>query len=776
MKSFISLIINHPRKILFTLFGITLFMVWGVSKLEVRNNQDSELPKNDPIVNTMDRIEEIFDDKSMIILGIESDPIYTQRTLQKITDISEDLKAIEWIIPDEINSLSLVNNIKSRDWGLETGPFMKAVPTSEEAIATLKNDVISNDNIYGQLVSKDGTFAAIVANVKEDYDQALLHKQVYELVEKYRGDDKIYVSGEPIWLEDIESGINADSEILTPVTLLVIVLCFFLCFRTANGVILPIIVVILSIVWTMGMMGHMNLPMTVVSNALPALMVAVASSYGIHMVHRYYEEINESQDRAIAVSNTLRSITPPIILTGVTSALGAGTLVIFKVTSMREFGIIAAIGIVAALILSITVIPAVYMLLKKVKTRTNTMTFISRFLVSITKFSYYNRKGVLLGYLLVLLISFYGISRIIIGADFVQNFPKDHKGRIAVDAFNKHLGGVRFFNIMLDGYDKDALKDPEFLKEMLAFQDYMESQEGVGNVFSFANIIKRMHAVINENESDNNIATLPDSKNLIAQYLLLYSMSGDPGDFKDLIDFDYQRAKVQVMLTTSEPEDHKRLYDIANTYLTTQFMAGKKTKASFGGDVMFWIAQIGYIVKGKIENVIASIIIVLLICMLVFRSVKAGVFSIVPLIFSTIITFALMGFTGVRLEMGTAILTAMVVGIGVDFAIHYLSRFREESTESDEEKDLGEICLKTADTSGKAIAFDVFSNVCGFSVLVISEFLPVQNFGLLLALSMLIVGFNTMFMFPALIGVFKPKYFTNRKKTPVIENKKLSLA
>lgn len=768
MKQFIALIVNHPKKVLAVIFGITLVMVLGVTKLEIRNNQDSELPDNDPIVQTMDRIEEIFDDKSMIILGVESKDIYTEQTLQKIADISEELKQIEWVIPDEINSLSLVNNIKSRDWGLETGPFMKDIPKTKEAIEQLKNDVVTNDNIYGQLVSKDGTFAAIVANISEDYDQALLHKAVYDIVDKYQGEDKIYVSGEPIWLEDIESGINADSGILTPVTLLVIVLCFFLCFRTANGVILPIIVVILSIVWTMGMMGHMGLPMTVVSNALPALMVAVASSYGIHMVHRYYEAIDEDEDKAVAIANALRSVTPPIVLTGITSALGAGTLIIFKVTSMREFGVIAAIGIIAALILSITVIPAVYMLLKKVKTRTNTLNFISRFLVSITNFSYQNRRSVLLGYVVILLISIYGISRVIIGADFVQNFPKDHKGRIAVDAFNEHLGGVRFFNIMLDGDKEDALKDPEFLSEMLKFQDYMEAQEGVGNVFSFANIIKRMHMVINQNEPKGSVALLPDTKNLIAQYLLLYSMSGDPGDFKDLIDFDYQRAKVQVMLTTSEPQDHKRLYKIANDYLDTQFLNGKPSKASFGGDVMFWIAQIGYIVKGKIENVLASIAIVLLICMFVFRSVKAGFFSIIPLIFSTLITFAFMGFTGVRLEIGTAILTAMVVGIGVDFAIHYLNRFKEEAHP---DTSIEEMCLKTANTSGKAIAFDVFSNVCGFSVLVISEFLPVQNFGLLLALSMLIVGFNTMFMFPALIGVFKPKYFTGQKAVKALFDK-----
>ncbi len=769
MNTFVSFITKHPRKILGFIFLTTLFMFWGVTKLEVRNNQDSELPADDPIVATMDRIEEIFDDKSMVIIGIKSTDIYTTETLQKISDISEALQAIEWIIPDEVNSLSMVNTIKSREWGLETGPFMKEVPTTAEGLAQLKKDVVANENIYGQLVSEDGTFSAIVGNVQEDYDQALLHQAVYAMVEKYKGSDEIYVSGEPIWLEDIETGIAADSGILVPVALGFIFICFFFCFRTLNGVFLPVLVVILSIVWTMGMMGHLGLPMTVVSNALPILMVAVASSYGIHMVHRYYEERQEHSN-TIAVQHTVRSITPPIILTGITSALGAGTLVIFKVTSMKEFGVISAIGILAALILSITVIPSIYMVLKNVKTKQTDFKMITKALHAITAFSFRNRKRVLVGYLVLGAICCYGITKIIIGVDISQNFPETHKGRIAVNTFNENLGGVRAFNIMIEGDAPDALKHPDFLRKIMKFQHFMEQQEGVGNVFSFANIIKRMHHVIDNEGDTGNQDALPNSQDVIAQYLLLYSMSGDPGDFKNLIDFEYQRAKVQVMLTTSDPQRHEELYTLAQDYLQENITNGSQAKASFGGDVMFWIAQIGYIVKGKIENILLSVLIMLIVCSFVFRSIKAGIFSIIPLIFSALTTFALMGFFKVKLEMGTAILTAMLIGIGVDFAIHYLSRFREESAMACGDHTLEEVCMKTADTSGRAITFDVLSNVVGFSVLVISEFLPIRSFGLLLAISMFVAGFNTMCMFPALIGVFKPSYFMAKPTPKTIED------
>jgi uncharacterized protein len=364
MNIFVSTIMRYPRQVLGIVFLMTLFMLWGTTKLQIRNNQEAELPENDPIVRTMNHIKKTFDDKSVVVVGLACDNIYNFQTLAKLEQITQELKKVEGIIDDEITSLSTVNNIKSRDGILDTGPFMQQLPANDGELQKLKAEVAANENIYGQLVSRDGTFTMISANVKPGYSQGGVHKQVYEIVNKYSGPEKIYASGEPIWLEDIDSGINADSQILTPVALLLILVFFYLCFRTWRGVLLPITITVLSIIWTMGMMGHLGLPITVVSNALPALMLATASSYGIHVVHRYYEEILD-KSREAAVEELLRRLTIPVIMTGVTSAFGAASLGLFRVTSIREFALIAAIGTLATLALTITLLPAVLLLLKR---------------------------------------------------------------------------------------------------------------------------------------------------------------------------------------------------------------------------------------------------------------------------------------------------------------------------------------------------------------------------------------------------------------------------
>ncbi|MEJ2692185.1 MAG: MMPL family transporter, partial [Candidatus Thiodiazotropha sp.] len=274
---------------------------------------------------------------------------------------------------------------------------------------------------------------------------------------------------------------------------------------------------------------------------------------------------------------------------------------------------------------------------------------------------------------------------------------------------------------------------------------------------SISDILTRMNRVINAD--DPLMEKVPESRDLIAQYLLLYSMSGDPGDFADRIDYDYRRAKLQVMLKTSDQELHKQLYKEFDNYAQAHLKAGEK--AEFGGEVMFWSAVVDYIVKGKILNILAAVTIVWLLCSLIYRSAIGGLFSIVPLAVCTLLTFGIMGFAGIRLEMGTAIITSFAVGIGVDFAIHYLSRVREESKKV---PNIEQAAITAAGTSGKAIVYDVMSNVLGFSVFVFSGFVPIQYFGWLISLTMITVAIGTLVLLPMMLSLVRPAFITNCNK------------
>ena len=746
------------------MFFLTLIIGLGVSKLEIRDSYDSDLPDNDAIVKTNDLLEEIFGEKDILMIAVISENIFAPSTLQKIQLISEEILEIDGVMQDQITSLSTLTSIEGNDWGLEVGDLMEDIPTSNDEISELIAKVKSNPLFYGKLISEDLTAALIMANMERAADNQIVHKEVYRILDKYSGPEKFYPNGPAVLSAEVDNGIEEDVSTLMPIAILFIMIGFFLSFGRMRGVFLPFTVAVTSIIWAMGFAGHAGFGLTVVSNAVPMVMIAIASSYGIHLMHRYFDDV-KTMDRISAVKSTIMNMGPPIILTGLTSAAGSATLAVFKVTSLREFGIITSIGILSALIITLVIPTTILVLLKKPKEISSGFgegleKFWDGFLSHVHIISTRNVKWVKLVTLLIVIISFVGITKVKFGSDYVSMFPGDHRIHEIFDAYNVNLGGSRYFNIMVSGTEQDHITEPELLKSIANFQEYAESLPDVGYTDSFADIIRRIHVVMNN--GDIAYDHIPDSQELISQYLLLYSMSGDPGDFEDIVDYDYQRAKIRVMIQTSDQERHLELLSSLTSWGKENFPAN--VTIEYGGSVMIWLALIQYIVVGQVQNVILALLIVFLFCAYVFKSFRAGLLSIVPLTISSLITFGLMGYLGIRLEMGTAIVTAIAVGVGVDFSIHFISRYKDEYQLSNNLDAAGSVTMSTA---GKAIIFDMISNILGFSVLLFSGFTPIQNFGWLVSLTMITSGFGSLILLPPLITALRPRFITHNSNSVI---------
>lgn len=756
--NYASVITRHPLKVIIAMLTITLIIGSGLGDLTVRTNQDGDLPISDPIVQTKDRIDGVFGDKTEIMIGIQSDTVFRPSTLQKVADISNDLRHISYVVPDQIRSLSTVNNVVPNEWGLQVGEFMRSVPKTIEEAKTLRQKVRDNKLVHGRLVSVSGDFTIISAKVEEGYDQATLYDAIYEIVEQYKGPEQFYVTGEPIFTQEIDGGIQKDTAVLIPLALLLIMVGLLICFRSVTGVLLPMLAVVLSIVWAMGMMGHLSLPQTAVSSALPLLLVTIASSYTIHLlIYHHNERFSDNRTRF-----ALSRITPSLIMVGITSALGASSLYVFEILMIREFAIAATIGVFSALIINLTIIPAILQIITQWKkpqqnSEPTKPSWLDRKLIAVSMYSFRNSKKVVIAYLGILVIAFIGVSQVKTGLDFLNLFEEDNQAKAAFNVFNEKIGGARFINVMIEGDKQGAIQRAETLRQMREFQDYMERQQGIGYTNSIADVIEQIAESV---EGEQGIEVVIDNDKQVAEYLMLYEMSGSPGDFSDLVDYDYRRAKIQLMLTTSSPDDHKHLYNLAKQY--TDEHLDPSLRADFGGDVMLWLARDGYVVKGKILNILMAIAIIIVIVALSFKSMTAGLIAIVPVAFGVTVTFAIMGFMGLRLDMPTSIITGLAVGIGIDFSIHYLTRLKKEmSATNNYEKSL----VTTSTTSSKAVLFDTFTNILGFSMLTLSQFLPVQIFGYLVSMTMLLMGVSTVILYPALINIVQPKFiFTHQKK------------
>lgn len=753
MNKILDAIINNSKVSIAILLTITLILAFGLTKLEMGNNQDSELPEDDKIVQTKKNIEEIFGRKDVILLGIETENIFNPSTLNKIRDIEDEIKKIKGVIPEEVTSILSINNVKGSEEGLDVGMHIQNIPTNSSELKKIKDEAIDNELMSGRLISKDGRFSAIMATVEEGYSEEYIFEEIEKIVDKYKGPEKIYATGDPIQQKEIDLGIKGDMSYLLPIAFLLLLVTYFFAFRSFVGMMIPFLVVIISIVWTMGFMGLIGYKVTVVSSVIPILMLVISGSYGIHFMQKFFEEYDgnnfiEARKKAIKLTFS------PILLTGITSSIGTFTLIVFKVTSIKEFGLVASVGIIFTVIISLLFISSVLWLVrnKKISAKAQSQNaFLNRALYKVGLISVRKTKTILFISTCVLLLSIWGTSFIKVGNDFIEYFPKEHRLRQTYNIFNEKLGGARYIDLMFENIKENDVQNPEFLKKVDEYIKHSHTSNYVGNTFSIIDIIKRMNKEFHN--GDPQYYSIPDNQEEIAQYLLLYSMSGNPSEYGSLVDYENKRMRVRMMLTSSDQEDHMILYDNLQRY--AQENLSNSVKVEYGGEVMFWLAQVDYIVKGKIENIMCAIFIVLIICSLLFRSIKLGLVSIIPLSIASLLTFGLMGFLSLRLETATAIITSVGIGIGVDFALHYLISLRRQL--SNEKVDLERAVTNVTTTTGKAIVFDIISNILGFVIFLLSGFTPLQDFGWLISLTMLGCGLGSLFLFPALIKTLNIK-------------------
>ena len=317
------------------------------------------------------------------------------------------------------------------------------------------------------------------------------------------------------------------------------------------------------------------------------------------------------------------------------------------------------------------------------------------------------------------------------------------------DAFiNQQLGGTQTFYIMIDTGQVDGVKNPVVLNAMATLQRRLIEMEGVGKTVSLVNFITRMHQVMRGTDSKD----LPDTAETVGQYLLLYSMSGNPDDLKSYVDFNYQRANMKVFV---KKDDSAFIMDlVAQTQAIAKELFPEGVTVQFGGGVAEAAALNEVLVHEKLLNIAQIIGVVFIASSLLFRSVLAGFLVLLPLVMTVIFNFGLLGWLDIPLNIPTSLISAMAVGIGADYAIYLISRYREEY-----HRDPPNALTNTLQSAGKACLYVASSVAIGYGVLALSFGFKVHQWlALLIACAMFISVFAALTLIPAILQRFQPKF------------------
>lgn len=652
---------------------------------------------------------------------------------------------------------------------------MRMLPKTEKEFEEYREKILNNPAFKNGLYSMDekGRIRALAMSIvlRPRKDHIEIFNYFTALIEKYnRAPVKLTRIGLPVIQKYIRDYMKKDLLRFMPLVILVVIITFFLNFRTLRGVFLPTVSVLLGTFWALGIMGLFKIPITLVVNMLPPLLIAVGSSYSIHIFNQYMldqEEI-EKMGRKAGIINSMSHISVTVMLAALTTFVGFMTLTVNQVTSLRDFGIFAAFGTLLAMVISSALIPSALVLMKAVpfkkKEKNSKNRPVLKILNVFNTLSLRHSKPVVLVAFILFIAFSYGITKIRPETSPLFQFKKDsyiYKSDIRVgELFN----GSALVNLVIDSGKPNGVKDPEFLRLTEEIRKWIVKKENREkylflHTLSFGDVIKRMHKAMNGEKA--GYYAIPDKRSTIEDYLELYSgedrnSDGRVDSFEQFVDPAYRYANILIRVGSLK---NKLFSTVINSkgqekvreYLENHPVAGKY-KWHFVGETINFTVLSNLIIKGQILSVILTLFIVALVVLFLFKNWQVGLLALIPISTSIVLVYGIMGYLNIPLDIPKALLAAIAIGIGVDDTIHMLKTIRHNLLAGYSIEESINMSYREA---GMAIVYTSVALVLGFSVLLLSEFVPVFYLGWLVASTMVATTVSALLLLPAVIILFK---------------------
>ena len=741
-----------------------------IGVLKLNNDPDIWAPQNHEYTQTTRELERIFGGRNFTVIGIfpKQGDIYQPHVLEKVRALQGSIEALPQAIKHNVVSLGArrVKDIAGDADGMQVREMLSPMPTTPEALDALKQAVARNPVYRGALVSADGKAVAIVADFTvsgKDAAYAPLYEKIMAAVEPQRDDTvDIVVGGQPVNAAHLEFAMQK-MPIYFGIALLIILAVQFFAFRTVQGMALPMTTGILAVIWGLGIMAVAGISMDALNTTTPILIMAVSTGHAVQILKRYYEEYarlvaidpnNLAAASRAAVTSSLQLVAPVMAIAGLIAAAAFFSLLVSDVEMIRHFGLFAGCGILAALVIELTIIPALRAILPARPPRAGKqLDLLDRGLQRLGQWltDPAHARAVVVVAALALAVVSVGAFRIRADNSFKQYFLPDSPVRQADARLNRAFGGTDSIAFLVEGPREDSLKDPKVLLAMAHLQTFLEKQPFVGKTQSIADMVERMNQAMHGD--DPAFHRVPTETNLASQYLLLYSLSGDPQDFDNLVDSAYQRAVVWAYLKTDSTAYAQALYQRALPLIAAEFPPDITVR--LGGSLPQTIASNESLVQTKTASILQIALIVFALASLTFRSPVGGLLVVIPLAAIVLMNVGLMGWFGVPLDMGTASITAMVIGIGADYEIYMLFRLRDEYRKCG---DLNRALQTSLMTSGKAVLFVAISIAGGYAPLLFSDFRFYPRMGSTMIVTMAISAALSLLLLRATVTLIRPRF------------------
>lgn len=739
-----------------------------MSNLYYDNSNERFFLENDPNLLAFNDLLERFGDVEYLSIGVVAPPedadLFTGETLSVIAELTEFLENRPEVT--QVRSLSKYQYTHSGGGMLSTDEVFEDWDDPAE-LSEARDIMLGEEMALGSLLTEDLRHTRIAARVQYEVGDSEMKMSLMAAVRDFIDDQgyeargyPLHLSGQPVFTEQFEVLTKNDQAWINPAMALVMIVILAITFRSVTGTLLPWVLIGSAITLVSGIQGLMVWPHSVVESALVPALIIIGVGVSVHVLVEFYRFRSEGQSPQQAAQSTVEHLWVPAFFTAFTTAAGFMALSVTQLVPVQQFAWLGAIGAMMMFLLAMTLLPAVLSFIPWFSDRTRHTVDTglgARITRAVPGGTYRYRRPLAMSGALLLAVSLVLIPRLEVDSNFITYFKQDNPVRADLVYFDEHYNGIQNIDLMIDSGEDGGIHEPDFLREVEQLQQWLQTQPETGRINSLIDFQKRINQSLNFD--DPAYLTLPDSRPMAAQFLLLYDNSGSDEDLTDLKDFDERWLRVSVPIRNMAASETSAFLDRLSIQLQDHHA---DLPVEISGSLVMYNAQDKYINTGMFQSFMVALVIMALSFVVLFRSVKYGLIALVPSIVPILMTGALLVLLGIPLNLGTMVVGAMTMGIAVDDAIHMMNRYLRARQRG---KTADQAITEAANQAGRAVIFTSIVLVLGFSMMLFGSFIPYIYTGLFAASIMALALIGDLIFLPALL------HLIDGRREPVSESK-----
>ncbi len=763
--------VEHPKVVIASVVMMVVFSAMQLPKIKVDTDPENMLPKNELVRRIHHSVKKTFGVYDYIVLGIVNEDdksgVFNVDTLNKIYAITKQILSIEGVIPREVMSLATKDDIRAGSLGEVIFEYLMPSPVDNQQDALrIQRQAMDNPLFYGTIVSEDGRAAAIYIPIKSKNLSYKVAKQIKKILSNFSGKEKYFITGLPVAEDTFGVQMFKQMAISAPLAGLVIFLLMYWFFKSIRLIVSPMLVAIFTVIITMGLLIGLGFPVHIMSSMIPIFLMPIAVLDSVHILSEFFDRYDPKKGRKQTILEVIDELFVPMLYTSLTSAVGFFSLSFSPIPPVQVFGVFVALGVMIAWLFTVSFIPAYVSLLPekaflnfgKNNHTQNNYDWLAKLGKAIVK----HKVKVLLAGLGLIVFSVLGILKIEVNDNPIKWFTSSHPIRVADRVLNKHFGGSYSAYLVLEA-EESAFLNPEVLKYVEKLQNFLYKHSLCGKSSSLVDVVKKVYASL---MGDKAYYKIPKTSKAVAQCLISFENSHKPDDLWHFTTPSYDKLNLWIQLKSGDNKDVAKLVKAVDEFVKNN-PPPVKMNIKWAGLTYINLVWQNKMVFGMFKNFMGSFFIVLFMMMFLFKSPVLALLSMIPLTVTILFIYGLLGWIGKSYDMPVAVLSALTLGLSVDFAIHFIERAREIYNKRFPNKgflyDYWQTVVEEMFSSpAMAIIRNALVIAIGFLPLLAAPLVPYKTVGFFMFSIMATSAVITLVLLPAIISIAPQLVFEHK--------------